>query len=957
MKTFLAELASYVHEQYGAELENLTIVFPNRRAGLFFRKELAQVIDQPIWSPEIISMDDFIKSMSSLQACHKLKLSLELHKAYQKHSKGKEPFDKFYYWGEVLLRDFEDIDKYAGSANKIFETLKDQKLIEQEFDYLEEEQIALIKSFWKSFGEKRSKHQEDFVETWKILANVYKDFQESLKEQGLGYTGMIHRDLIAKLHDEEFTSPYTKLLFAGFNALTVTEENIITWFCKNTSTEIIWDADNYYVSSTDQEAGNFLRQYKRHKILGDTFPKSFESNFIDQEKDITYIGVAKGIGQTKWVGENLKNYISSTSNFVEENTAIVLPDENLLFPMLHSLPESIKKVNVTMGYPLKNTALYGFFMHLLDLQQTKSKEGKFKYRAVLSILKHPYVLQNEHEKITSIINHIIENNITQVDPSTFQGLQAEAIFKPTKNIDEFCKYLVEVLILVNKNLESNFKGDSNLEQEVIFRFYTELNKLHELFRNEGDVKVGFGTFVNLLKQVIMNIRIPFAGEPLEGIQLMGVLETRNLDFENLYILSVNETSFPAAPNTQSFIPYNLRKGFGLPTFEQADAMYAYLFYRILQRAKKITILYDTEQSGGKGGEMSRFLYQLIYEHPNRKDIKRKVLSNSAVLKENLPISIQRTTPDRLDKYLGSSGKILSPSAINTYLDCPLKFYFRYIANIKEPSIIKEEVDPMIFGNILHHVMETLYSQLINRKNNPEITQTDFDFLRKNIDSALENGFRKFFDIDNNESFVFEGRNTIIKSIIKKMTNKILDIDASYAPFEIVGMEYGVENGNSKQIEINVNETKQNIRIGGTIDRIDLKDGVLRVIDYKSGKDEKKIHSLESLFDPDFSMRNKAGFQTLLYADIFNFNNSTIGKKIEIGVYNSKGIFNDTFDPRFEISQNKKNLKIEDCRSLLQEFDEQLQKLLEEIFNPRTIFKQTTKVERCQFCPYNVNCKR
>ncbi|MCG8476143.1 MAG: PD-(D/E)XK nuclease family protein [Cytophagales bacterium] len=966
MSTFLGDLAQEVIKKHQGHFNELTLVFPNRRAGLFFRRELAQRISQPIWSPRIVSIDDFIKSLSSLKNAHKLKLLFELYEVYSSMAGKKESFDRFYYWGEMLLKDFEDIDKYGGEAAKIFEHLKDQKEIEEAFEYLTEEQVKLIQTFWASFRGSISSHQQEFIDTWRILAKVYSAFQTRLREEGIAYTGMIHQDVVRKIRAGEVDHSYQRLVFAGFNALTQTEETIISWFLEHVPSEMHWDADEYYFADAKQEAGNFLRMYRQHRVLGKTFPETFKNGFDPKfRKQISITGVAMEVGQTKLLGKQLqelqRRLEESGERLVPERTAIVIPNEGLLFPVLHALPESFQKLNVTMGYPLSKTSLYQFFEQLADLQLASRVNGFFHYRQVLALLKHPFLMHANYELASRLSREIVQENKHAVAADWLLREPCESfqlVFQRTESIEGFCAYLDSILRHFHEVFSNKELKDPTFEQEFVYYFYKELNRLAELVGDNSRLDVGLPTFIRLMKQIIRNLRIPFSGEPLNGLQVMGVLETRNLDFENVFILSMNEGSFPAAPSSHSFIPYNLRKGYGLPTFEQHDAIYSYLFYSLIQRAKNVHMLYNTSGNNGSG-EMSRFLHQLLFEYNPKAEVKieRRVLSNSIQISEVKPLAVASSeyTRQKLRPFLSNEEpRTLTPSALNTFLDCRLKFYFRYAAGLQEPDILLEEVEARSFGNILHSTLEELYKQLMARKKSDEIAATDFEYLKKGVHAAIDSCFQKQFQLNPDQPVAYEGRNIIAREMIYEMALKILAIDAEYAPFRILGLEERI----GLDYAFSQNGEKKQVRLGGYVDRIDMKDGVIRMIDYKSGKDNKVIsEGIPKLFDRAEKKRNKAALQTLIYAMVYNQSRNSKKLPVRPGIFNSKEIFSKDFESELSIKQGRNQpVKVMDARSLEEELQENLNAVLAEMFS-EPLFDQTENRDICAFCPYAEICQR
>lgn len=964
MKPFLAELSEQLYQQHKGNLQELTLVFPNRRAGLFFRKYLSQHIEKPVWAPEILSIDEFVKRLSNLQSADQLTLLFLLYDVYKKSGATQESFDQFYYWGEMLLRDFNDIDKYLVKAGDLFTDLKNQKDIEQLFDYLTGEQVEVIRRFWSSFNDKPSKHQEDFLKVWHVLEKVYVAFRERLEQEGLGYDGMIFREVAKKAQKEALVYSGRQLIFAGFNALTKAEEIIVASMIRNANAQMYWDLDAYYFGNKHQEAGYFLRKYAKHKVFGQTFPKAVSSNFLGIPKEITMVGVPLAVGQTKLLGEILKEDFDQPQQHVPEKTAIVLPDEQMLFPVLHALPEVFEDINITMGYPLRDTPLNGFLEHILNLQQNvqESASGKvsFYYVHVLSLLKHPYFSQYNSKHADDLIKKIERTNAIRIYKEEFgEDALYKAVFCPIKSAEAIFDYLLHILTLINLQIGG---GEGmrmvTVEKEYIFHFYTQLKRLKEIVA-EQQITFTMQTFLKLFRQVIYNLKLPFSGEPLNGLQVMGVLETRNLDFDNVYILSMNEGNFPPGISQSSFVPFNLRKGYGLPTYEQQDAIYAYSFYRLLQRAKKVVLFYNTESGLQTGGEMSRFLYQLQYEAPVK--VKEHILSNP--IKVPFPVPVVIPKDERilvvLEEYClngtGELKKALTPSAFNTYLDCRVKFYFRYVAKLYEPESIQEEIDAPTFGNLFHDMMEGFYTSLLEKEALITAKALEVPHL---LEEALEKAFRKHYHLDNAEGLELEGRDIIVREIILKMGKQIVENDKDYAPFYVLGVE---SEGDAYRINLVIDTAlgKKTVAVKGIIDRIDLKDGVVRVIDYKTGKDDKRFESIPSLFDRNNLKRNKAAMQTLIYSLIYAESGLSGDYIITPGLYNARELFNPGFDIHLSIRDEvtKKHEPVIDARNLHAPLKEEMAKMLEEIFDPSIPFDQTNNLRICEYCPYKGICHR
>jgi CRISPR/Cas system-associated exonuclease Cas4 (RecB family) len=938
--TFLEELAQSLFTQLGKDISNYTVIFPNRRAGLFFNRALRKLIDQPIWAPEATAIEDFVRQKSDFAVPDQLSLIFSLHEVFQKHAPFKEDFEQFYFWGDMLVKDFNDVDHYMADAQPLFANLLEWKKL-ADTDFLTDEQVQLIEKFWKSFEAKPKAAQEKFARNWNILFPVYQDFRKKLNDENQAYNGMLYRDYAEKLQAGSL-SISGNLIFAGFNALTKTEEIIISEAIKS-GAHVFWDMDTYYASAenTMQEAGNFFREYSNHTILSKTFPSELPDRIISKTPQIDITEVKGNIAQAKFLGQLL----SEQKMEFPEKTAIILGDESLLFPVLYALPESIQKVNVTMGYPLRFASIYQLMNICLYLQKNKRVENDqitFNHRDVLKILKHPFVANLLGEVAKIKIQHIETNNIIRLEISDLYAENEERnellelLFRDGS--ENYFHYLRTILQYVHQEeIEST-------EQEFIAEIYKQINQLEQII-SEFKLTLDINAFIRLFNRIIQSIRVPFSGEPLEGIQIMGVLESRNLDFENIYFLSMSEDNFPGGANSQSFIPYNIRKAYGLPTLEQRDAIYAYLFNRLLQRSDHLHLMYNSDNSGGKGGEPSRYLLQLQYELGiQTQKVKLQSLNQDPQAAAPVPITIEKN--EAIWEILKSYNKerYLSASALKTYLNCRLQFYFRYIAGLKERDEVSEDVDAADFGNILHHVMEKLYGTVVNQL----LDANKIFLLKKEIDKFIKEEFAELYGKKSNVAeYQFEGRNIIIRDVVKRMVVQILNYDAQIAPFTVKKVE-GVF-----KYEVPLDDG-QKIQLQGSIDRLDEKENTIRVIDYKSGGDEVKFPDVESLFDRDDKKRNGAAMQTLMYSYLFIKSNDYDGvKNIVPGLYNGKGLFNSDFSEKLKLNRSELN----NAEVLMDDFERGLKSILAEIFISDHPFEQTDKFENCAYCAYKTICNR
>jgi len=950
---FLEKIAKHLYSTYGDELKDCCVVFPNRRAGLFFNKYLSGLTEKPIWSPRIFTITDLMVKLSSLEPADEFYILFELYDIYCQEKNVRESFDDFYFWGEIMLSDFDDIDKYLVDAPDLFRNISELKSIEDQFSYLTEEQIRVIKRFWQSFeSERKSKHKGEFMETWRILFAIYSRLRQKLENHKTGYEGMIYRDVAEKLnHDILLSFPYRKVFFIGFNALNECERVFFKHLAAKGLAEFYWDYDDYYLKNKNHEAGRFIRNNIREFGSVDM---DFIRNSLTEKKNIQVISVPSAVGQAKVLPELLKDFKD-----ISHETAIVLADEELLVPVLHSLPESIGEFNITMGYPVNETPVYSLIEHIIDLQHNcrkyNSQQWGFYHRDVLAILRHPMIYQRSESVITELIKEITSRNKVYIADKEFHhNSLLSTIFNKINEAKQIPGYLLNILEILARE---NFGQDHNqaaLENEILFQLYIRIKRLKEVI-DKSTIDFNTITLYRLLRKSLMNTRIPFSGEPLVGLQVMGVLETRGLDFKNLIILSMNEDIFPGSPISHSFIPHHLRFGFNLSTLEHQDAIYAYYFYRLIQKAENIILLYNSKTEGLSTGEKSRFVQQLLFD-PGF-SLNERIMAYNIQANPEKPVIIDKDKRIELilNEYISgkTNKKFLSPSALNAYMDCSLRFYFRYIAQLEEPEEITEEIDQLIFGNMLHASINKLYKPFGSTSIHAE-SLNELLHNKQMIDNAIRYAFSQEYQFtENSDKMEIQGRNVITCEILEQYLIQIITTDMAYTPFRIIDMEgtytYNTPVGNEAN-------TMQ-IKIGGKIDRIDTTDHEIRIIDYKTGRVDRKISTLDDLFDRDQKERNHAVFQTLLYAKLFYHSGQEIKQAIVPGLYPIRELNNDDFDYHLMLGAQKKKEKIKDYKDIDEIFTEKLRDIIQEIFNPAIGFHPTHITENCEHCPYCGICHR
>lgn len=959
MESFLKLVAADLYKHTKGNLAHTAVVFPNKRAGLFFNEYLAQESDSPIWSPAYVSISELFRSLSPWEVGDPVKLVCELYKIFRRETQSTETLDDFYFWGEMLISDFDDADKNRVDTDKLFSNLQDLRNIMDDYTFIDDEQEEAIRQFFQNFSiERRTALKERFISLWNVLGNIYKGFRESLASQNIAYEGMMYRHVIEHLDVDKL--PYEKYIFVGFNVLNKVEHTLFTQLKDAGKAVFYWDYDEFYMKENRQavthEAGEFIRRNLRDfpsPLSGELFKN------LSKPKEVHYIASSTENAQARYLPQWIRNNLTTP----EKETAVVLCNEALLQPVLHSLPAEVKHVNITMGFPLSQTPVYSFLIALLELHTHgfNFKSGRYTFQSVVTLLKHPYTRQLTGQA------ELLEKELTR--NNRFYPLPGELgkdefltrLFTPLSGNLNLCIRLSETLQQVASIYQANTSGTEDtdafnqLYRESLFKAYTTINRFRTLIE-EDELTVQSETFRRLLVKVLSTTNIPFHGEPAIGMQVMGVLETRNLDFRHLVLLSVNEGQLPKSGGDSSFIPYNLRKAFGMTTIEHKIAVYAYYFYRLLQRAERITLIYNTSSDGLNRGEWSRFMLQFLIEWPH--PITRQFLEagqspqgTSSITVEKTP-DVMRQMQSLFDVRANPKAKF-SPSALNYYLDCPLKFYYRYVAGLSAPDEVSAEIDSATFGSIFHYAAEHIYKDLTTHGKviNKEALET---LLRNEVklQDYVDTAFKKlFFNVPQNEKPEYNGVQLINSAVIARYLKQLLQNDLRYAPFTFIASEMEVD----EPIDIQTPKGVIKSRIGGIIDRMDSKDGTLRIVDYKTGGDADTPPHVESLFIPD-KKRSNYVFQTFLYAAIMCRKQPTM--KIAPALLYIHRAATETYSPVIQMGESRKPKEaVEDFSKYEKEYRERLQGLLEEIFNPEKSFTQTEIIEKCTYCDFKALCKR
>lgn len=952
MDTFLKLVARNLFSQGNGNLARTAVVFPNKRASLFFNEYLAKEAGKPIWSPAYLSISELFRSLSSWEVADSIKLVCELYKVYQEATHSNETLDDFYFWGELLISDFDDADKNMADTRSLFNNLQELKNMMDDLTFMDKEQEAAIQQFFQNFSiERRTALKERFISMWDVLGEIYTCFKANLKKQNIAYEGMLYREVMENFDTDAL--PYDTYVFVGFNVLNKVEHELFKKLKDAGKALFYWDYDEFYMEKKHHEAGIFIKRNLEE------FPSPLDTSHLDQlsrPKEITYIASPTENAQARflpqWIRENLTEQ--------EKETAVVLCNETLLQPVLHSIPENVKHVNITMGFPLSQTPVYSYLVALLDLQIQgyNSKNGRYLFEQVVAVLKHPYTRQltNEAERLERELTQ--DNRFYPLPSELKKDEHLSRLFTPKEGNQALVAYLLEALqqvanIYQNDTEDEDKDAFNQLYRESLFKAYTTLGRFHSLIEG-GEFKVHSSTLRKLITRVLSSTNIPFHGEPAIGMQVMGVLETRNLDFRHLILLSTNEGQLPKNGGDSSFIPYNLRKAFGMTTIEHKIAVYAYYFYRLLQRADKVTLVYNNSSDGLNRGEWSRFMLQFLIEWEHSIELqtlqaKQSPQGNSAITLSKTD-EVMRKLNQRFNLKV-NPGALLSPSALNCYLECTLRFYFKYVANLKAPDEVSAEIDSATFGSIFHRAAEYIYRDLT--QHGKVVNKDAIETLLKNpikLESYVDNAFKElFFHIPDDEKPEYNGTQLINSAVIVRYLKQLLKHDNAYAPFTLVETEKNV----CEAITVQTPYGPLTTRIGGVIDRIDSKDGILRIIDYKTGGRAEAPNSIDSLFGCD---KNRSGhiFQTFLYAAIVSRLDS---QKIAPSLLYIHRAASDDYSPIIQIKEDKVVEAVTDFSIYEERFREKLHELLAEIFHPDISFTQTEVEDRCTYCDFKALCKK
>ena len=919
--TFLDKLSIAILSQSDIELSNCLIVLPNKRAKVFLLESLKRQLESTSFAPSIISIEEFIQDISGIRSIDPIELLFEFYEVYLSVTeKGKQQtFEEFATWAKTAIQDFNEIDRYLLDPNHIFSYLKDIEALKR----------------WKLEPQDTTKLIDAHFEFWSKLPLYYESFYNHLLKKNIGYQGLLYREAIKNL--EAFTTTISnQIYFAGFNALNQAEERIFKHLATENKAKIYWDIDEVFLNDSYHDAGLFIRKFKKEwkPFVNQDF--EWVVNHFSEEKNIEIIGTPKSIGQAKIVGTIVEKIQSKNPNL--EKTAVVLGDENLLLPVLYGLPESIDALNITMGYPSKNNPAQLLISKLFKLHinanQRNEKSYTFYYKEVLDILNHPLV--EPYCKVEEVVKVINNNNFTFFSNQKLFSLYEEKypnsenrffelLFSRWEDaIDVVLDRLKEILLIIKSSL-SNDDAEEKVTKAFVYSVFKTINKLtnyHEAYHQIDSLQ----SLHAIYKQIIDLAEVSFEGEPLSGLQVMGVLESRVLDFENVIITSVNEGKFPAGKSQNSFIPYDVKKELGLPTYKEKDAIYCYHFYHLLLRAKNIWLLYNTDNEGIDAGEKSRFITQLEIEKQPKHNITSTIYN--AVLPEKAyePVTIPKTDKiiERLNEIATVKG--FSPSSLTNYIRNPLQFYMQRILRINEADEVEENIAVNTLGTIIHNALEELYTPYLNQF----LALHHIEAMENQIGDVILKHFKEIYK----EGEITKGKNLLAFEVAKRNVYNFLQLEKK-----------DIEEGQTIKVlmleaslscDIEVPNLPFPIKIAGKVDRIEERNGTIRIIDYKTGKVLGNTLQINDFTDLTSDIKNEKIIQLLCYALMFDNHELKQNKEVSAGIISFKNMKNG-FLP-FGLGKGRDS-ELVISNEVLEDFKKELQKLILEIFNTEVAFKE------------------
>ena len=913
MKSFLQQVVDDILQTYDS-LDDLILILPSKRAGTILRTTLANTADKTIFSPRIYSIEGFVEQISNLHTASNMEQLFTLYKAYSSMEYGeKDNFYTFSKWGQTLLQDFNEIDRYLVDTKDIFSYLANIQEI----------------NHW-ALQKDKSEIITNYIKFWNNLEPLYKTFNDLLKAQKLGHQGLIYRTACEQLKDYISNNKNNTHIFIGFNALNTAESYIIQEILAKTKADIFWDGDTYFVEDPIHDAGYFIRQHlNTWPWLKGKALKGVESNYLSQ-KNIKIIGAPKNVSQAKYVGNLLLQLKKEDTNILK-NTAIVLGDETMLNPLLNSVPSELDTVNITMGYPLKSTPLASLFSQYLSIHIKKDSQGWY-FQQVLDFLSHPYVqilcTENQQNRATRISEAIRTKNWAFITSDNLRSLGEgnEDLLSllffgeevPGNVFLNKCHQIIQIL------RERFAMSKDSLGLEYLYKFYSLFNQLQDMVEQYSFVN-DLKSLESLYLEIVRNETLDFQGEPLEGLQIMGMLESRVLDFETVILTSVNEGILPSGKSNNSFIPFDLKKYYKLPTYKEKDAVYTYHFYRLLQRAKNIYLLYNTEPDVLEGGEKSRLLTQLLTDENKLADIT-EIIAAPEITPSIKVLQTIAKDEGLMEMIRAHAEKGFSPTSLSNYIRNPIDFYKRNLLGIDDIMEVEETVANNTFGTIVHDTLEDIYKPYLNTY----LEVSMLEAMKKNIRPHVIGHFAKSFA----DGDISRGKNLIAYNVVVRYVENFIKLELAEVEkhqIRILGVEEKL------RMDINVPGLNFPVVLKGKLDRIDEKDGVIRIIDYKTGNVTSSQVEIVDWEDVITDYNYSKAFQLLCYAIMYN-NSKPIGN-LEAGIISFKNLGSGLLKFAVKEKKGSRNKDNSITQDTIAQFMESIKSLIFEIGNPEIPFTE------------------
>lgn len=931
-ESFLKSIAETILERFGAASGDVCVVFSNRRARLFYQQELQRLHPSTQWLPALLSMEEFVQQLTGFNLIDPIALLFEFYEVYRGlESEKAESFEQFSSWATQLLHDYEEADLYLLETAKFFRHV---------------DQAYALKN-WSPDGQTLTSNQERYLAFWSRMGLWYSALREQLHKQNSPTQAMAFRHLAENAQALAASIPWKHIVFAGFNALNQAEQRFIRAFEKIGMASLYWDSDSYYLDNVQNEAGYFMRQFKSNYGLSTL--KFTNQYFTETKKTINITGVSRNTGQAVFAGSLIQGLMQSASDLKE--TALVLCDESLLIPVLEQLPAETGQVNVTMGYPLHLLSEATFFQILFDLR-AHAKKGKnsiaWYHKDLLRLFQHPLTAQLLPGSFLRQCQHILSKGqlvfvglerIQRLSKASEQEQECLAMLLSDWNADSktAISNLREITEALRTALYQGTNGSQIMRQEALFALSNLFNKL-QTYLDKYPAFDSLKTLQRLFEQLLRQSSLPFYGEPLDGLQVMGLLETRNLDFKNIILLSVNEGILPKGRSQNSFIPIDIGAAYGLPGYRERDAVYAWHFYRLLQRAENIHLVYNTEPDEFAKGEKSRFIAQLEEELKVQGTIIQHdiwVPDVKAFTDPEIKIEKSKALMERLYKRFGKENdKFLSPSALSLYLDCSLHFYFKYLSGLKIEDELEDDIGDDVLGIIVHKVLQDFFEPLKGKK----VQESDYIEMLKALPVKIAAVFAEKVD----EEVLMQGKNFLIFKAAEQMLGNYLReemrvFNAQGQALEIIELELLMKDAMQAESDLGC------LQIGGFADRIDLiGDKVIRIIDYKTGiVDAKtlKIESLNDIYDKDGMGK---ALQLLLYSHLAK--KAFPGKQIQAGIISLRKPSSGLLAFEHQLAD------VEDVNLFFE-------KMANKLVQNDTFFEKTDDLSKCIYCDFQKICNR